>query len=217
MAMTLDVPTRASLLLAAGDPANQEAWAAFTRCYAGLIRDWCRRWGVQEADQDDVVQSILCRLLEILPTFKYDPNKSFRGLLRVMVKRAIVDLHRARQGRPGGYGSGDTGVLGLLHEAPAPDDASVEDLVQELAGQVERDQQLQAACERVRQRVKAHNWQAFQLTMVEAEPVAEVAQRLGMTKGAVLVAKHRVIQMIRSEVEGTAGREERGAHHLGGS
>ena len=50
MPTTLDVPTRASLLLGAGDPANEEAWEAFAECYAGLIRDWCRRWGVQEAD-----------------------------------------------------------------------------------------------------------------------------------------------------------------------
>ncbi len=201
MPTTLDHSTRASLLLAAGDPANQEARAAFARCYEGPIRDWCCRLGLQKADQDDVTQTILCRLIEMLPTFKYDPNKRFRGLLRTMIHHAIVDLHRKRQRQPGVCGSGDTRVLDGLREAPAPDDPSVEDLVQELAGQMERDQQLREACEAVRRRVKPHNWQAFWLTTVEGEPVAEVAQRLGMTQGAVLVAKHRVTKMIRSEVE----------------
>jgi hypothetical protein len=50
MSTTLDVPTRVSLLEAARDPANEKAREAFAECYAGLIRDWCRRWGVQEAD-----------------------------------------------------------------------------------------------------------------------------------------------------------------------
>jgi RNA polymerase sigma factor (sigma-70 family) len=205
MSTTPDVPTRASLLLAAGDLANQEARMAFAECYADPIRAWCRRWGLQEADQDDVAQTILRRLFEMLPTFQYDPSKKFRRLLRTMIRNAITDLHRERQRHPAGYGSGDTGILGQLHEAPSPDDPAVEDLTQELAGQVERDQQLHGACERVRRRVKPHNWQAFELTTVAGEPVAEVAQRLGITQGAVLVAKHRVIKMIRSEVEGMAG------------
>jgi RNA polymerase sigma-70 factor (ECF subfamily) len=204
MSTPLDVPTRASLLLAAGDPANEKARAAFAECYAGLITDWCRRWGLQKADQANVVQTILCRLFEMLPTFQYDPGKRFRGLLRTMIHHAIIDLHRERQRQPGGHGSGDTGVLGQLHEVPASDDPAVEDLTQELVEQVERDQRLHEACERVRRRVDPHTWQAFWLTTVEGEPVAEVAQRLGMAKGAVPVAKHRVIKMIRSEVKGTA-------------
>jgi RNA polymerase sigma-70 factor (ECF subfamily) len=205
MSTTLDSRTRASLLLAAGDPANQEARAAFAERYAGLIRDWCRRRGLQEADQDDVAQTILCRLFEMLPTFQYDPSKRFRGLLYRAVYRAIVDLRRARQRRPGGCGSGDTGVLDQLHQVPAPDDSAVQDLAQELAGQVERDQRLHEPCERVRRRVKLHNWQAFWLTTVEGEPVAEAAQRLRMTQGAVLVAKHRVTKMIQAEIPSTAG------------
>jgi RNA polymerase sigma-70 factor (ECF subfamily) len=165
-----------------------------------------------------VVQTILFRLLfKMLPTFKYDPSKRFRGLVHDMIYHAIMDLHRERQRHPGGYGGGGTGILGQLHEAPAPDDPAVEDLTQEVAGQVERDQRLQEACELVRRRIKLHTWQAFWLTTVEGEPAAVVAKRLGMTSGAVLVAKHRVIKMIRKEVEGTAGCEERGTRPSGSS
>jgi RNA polymerase sigma-70 factor (ECF subfamily) len=215
MSTTLDVPTRASLLLAASDPANEKARAAFAECYAGLIRDWCRRWELREADQEDVVQRIWVRLFEKLP--KYDPSQRFRGWLHTMIKHAIADHHRERQRHPAGYGSGDTGVLSQLHEVPAPDDPAVEDLSQGLAGQVERDQRLHEACECVRRRVKPHNWQAFWLTTYEGEPVAVVAERLGMTPGAILVAKHRVIKMIRKEFEGTARCEERGTRPSGSS
>jgi RNA polymerase sigma-70 factor (ECF subfamily) len=122
-----------------------------------------------------------------------------------MIHHAAVDLHRARQRRPGGCGSGDTGVLGRLHEVPAPDNATVEVLVRELASQMERDQRLRAACQRVRERVEPRTWQAFWLTTVEGEPAAEVARRLEIAKGAVPVYKHRVIKMIRSEIGGAAG------------
>ena len=130
-----------------------------------------------------------------------------------MVKRAIADIHRTRQRRPGGHGSGDTGVLGQLHGAPAPDDAAVEDLVQELTGQMERDQRAREACERVRRRVEPNTWQAFWLTTVEGQSAADVAQQLGMNEGAVPVYKHRVVKMIRSEIEATV---EKGAVHAPG-
>jgi RNA polymerase sigma-70 factor (ECF subfamily) len=212
---TIDPRTRASLLEAAADPANREARAAFAACYAGLVRDWCRRRGLQEADRDDVAQTVLCRLLESLPTFRYDPTRRFRGLVHRAVYRAIVDLHRARGRRPGDRGSGDTGLLDRLREVPDPDDPAVEGLARELAGQVERDRGLHAACERVRRRVEPRTWRAFWLTTVEGEPVAAAAGRLGMTKGAVAVARHRVTQMLRAEAAGPAGCGRGGAQPPG--
>ena len=211
MSMKSDDRTRISLLRAAGDAANHEAREAFAECYGGLIRDWCRGRGLQDADQEDVAQTIVCELLEKLPTFKYDPKQRFRGLLNTMVRHAIADLYRAGIRRPGDRGSGDTGVRGLLDMVPAPDDTAVTELARKLARQMARDQRIHVACQRVRRRVEPHTWQAFWLTTVEGKPVAVVAERLGMTKGAVPVAKLRVTRMIRSEVEGQAGCEGRSA------
>ena len=59
----------------------------------------------------------------MLPTFKYDPSKRFRGLVHDMVYHAIMDLHRERQRRPAGYGSGTklphniTALLGVMDGA----------------------------------------------------------------------------------------------------
>jgi RNA polymerase sigma-70 factor (ECF subfamily) len=218
MSTTLDSRTRASLILAAADPANREARAAFVECYAGLIRDWCRRWDLQEADQANVFQAMLCRLFEMLPTFQYDRSKGqFRGLLRTMTHHAIANLHRERQRHPGICGSGDSEVLGRLHEVPTPDDPAVEDLAQKLARQAERHQQLHEACKRVRDRVEPHTWQAFWLTTVEGQPAVDVAQQLGMKKGAVFVYKCRVTKMIRSEIDGAAACGGRDACPSGSS
>jgi RNA polymerase sigma-70 factor, ECF subfamily len=201
MATTLEPPTRLSLLDRARDPADQKAWADFVECYAGLIRHWCR--GLQDADRDDVTQAILCRLFQRLPGFQYDPSKGrFRGWLRTMVNHAIVDRVREQEGQPGGRGSGDTAVLEQLHGAPAPDDASIEDPVAESTGQTEP---VQRVLDGIRQRVKAKTWLAFWLTTVEGQSSQEVAEQLKMKKVDVPVYKHRVIKMIRSEIEGAAG------------
>jgi RNA polymerase sigma-70 factor (ECF subfamily) len=205
MTTTFEDRTRASLILAAGDPHNERARAAFVACYGDLIRGWCRRKGLQGADQDDVAQTVLRRIFERLPAFSYDPSKRFRGLLYAAVGRAVVDLYRERKRRPGGRGSGDSGVLSRLHAVPDPD--AVEDLVGELSEQMERNQRVNDACERVRARVEPHTWQAFWLTVVEGLTGPEAAARLAMNKTAVLVCKHRVIKMIREEVGVAAGGE----------
>jgi RNA polymerase sigma factor (sigma-70 family) len=205
MSMTNECRTRASLLLAAGNPANEKAREAFAVCYGELVRTWCRRSRLQKADEDDLVQTVVFRLLERLPSFKYDPSKRYRGYVSRAVHNAIEDIKRKRQRHPGGHGSGDTGVLGRLHEEPGQDDPAVEDLSNALADQMERGQRLRDACERVRDQVKPRTWQAFELTAVNGQSAADVGQQLEMTPGAVLVARHRVTKKIRSEFEGTAG------------
>jgi RNA polymerase sigma-70 factor (ECF subfamily) len=211
MGTTLEDRTRASLLLDAGDPRNQERRAEFVDRYAPVIRGWCQRRGLQPADQEDVAQTVLCRLFQVLPTFEYDPRRRFRGLLYRAVSRAVADIFRERARRPGGRGSGDTRVQGRLDAEPAPDDPDVEDLVRGLGEQIEFDQRVRAACARVRGRVEPHTWQAFWLTVVEGMGGAEAAERLGMRRAAVPVAKHRVLKLIRRELGDDAGPGAAGA------
>jgi len=200
MCASLDISTRISLLGDAANPDNRKAREAFAECYGGVVREWCRRYKLQKADEDDVVQTVVPRLLEKLRTFKYDPSKRFRGYVHQRVVWAIKDIHRRRQRDPGGHGSGDTGGVGQLHEIPDPDTPAVEDLTQELSGQMERDWRVQEACDRVRRRCAQKTWEAFWLTTVEDLPAVEVAERLGMTHGAVRVAKHKTIRAIKNEV-----------------
>jgi RNA polymerase sigma factor (sigma-70 family) len=204
MPWTFEARTRASLLLAAADPANGVARAAFADCYEPLIRDWIRRKGLQPSDQDDVAQTVLTRIFEWLNNGRYDPSKRFRGMLYRAVCHAVVDLYRGWHRRPGARGGGgDSGVMDLLHEAPAPDDARA--VVDEVVDQIERDQQVGDACERIRARVKPRTWEAFRLTAVEGLTGPEAAERLGMNETAVLMAKHRVLKMVRRELANAPG------------
>jgi RNA polymerase sigma-70 factor (ECF subfamily) len=212
MALSFEARTRASLLLAAGDPGNERARAEFATCYGEIIRRWCRRKkGLPEADREDVAQAVITRLFRLLPAYTYSPAKPFRNLLSRMVNQVVADVYRERKRRPGTWGSGDSRVLRRLDAQPAPDDPEVDDLARALSDRMGQVRRVQAACERVRGRVKPHNWQAFWLTTVEGLEGADVAARLGMSKAAVPMAKYRVIKMIRGELDGAGGQEESGA------
>ena len=73
-------PTSSTLLGQVGlSPSDEVAWARFVGLYGSRIRGWCRRWGLQEADSEDVTQDVLLRLAQKLAAFHYDPSRSFRG------------------------------------------------------------------------------------------------------------------------------------------
>jgi RNA polymerase sigma factor (sigma-70 family) len=178
-------------------PPDHRTWAEFVRRYGPLVLRWCRRWKLQEADAQDVTQTVLARLAERLRTFEYDPAKSFRGYVRTVAHYVWCDFLDARN-RPDA-GTGDSAVLDRLDQV-----AAREDLV---AGLTEGfDQELlEAAGHRVRLRLEPKTWQAFQLTAVEGLTGTETAARLGMTVPAVYKARCKVQKLLREEVGRLAG------------
>jgi RNA polymerase sigma-70 factor (ECF subfamily) len=57
------------------------------------------------------------------------------------------------------------------------------------------------AAERVQKDVQASTWQAFWRTAVEGARPEEVADALGLSVGAVYIAKSRVIKRIRELID----------------
>src|SRR5262249_117642 len=113
--------TRASLLLRLRRaPPDQEAWAEFVDRYGRQIHAWCQRWGLQEADAQDVTQTVLLRLASRLQTFTYDPTQRFRGWLKTLTHHAWSDFLAARG--PAAKGSGDSDVRRLLDTVEARDE-----------------------------------------------------------------------------------------------
>lgn len=110
-------PTRATLLARLRDAADQAAWHEFEAAYRGLILGYCRRRGLQPADAEDVLQSVLLGLMRALPAFEYRPEHGrFRGYLGRAVAHAIEKLRR----RPAAAG------LDAEHGGLAADDPSWE-------------------------------------------------------------------------------------------
>jgi RNA polymerase sigma-70 factor (ECF subfamily) len=87
-----DSGTRVSLLLRLQSENDERAWEEFVQRYGPRIFQWCRRWGLQQADAEDVTQGVLLRVAQRMRTFRYDPGRSFRAWLKKVAHDAWVDL-----------------------------------------------------------------------------------------------------------------------------
>ena len=187
-------PTSATLLGRVGlSPSDEVAWARFVGLYGSRIQAWCRQWGLQAADSEDVTQDVLLRLAQKLRTFNYDPSRSFRGWLRTVTQHALADFLAARKRQCSG--SGDDQVLAQLQTVQAR-----EDLIEHLKDQFDSEV-VAVACARARQRVEPQTWDAFRLTAYEGQSGDDVAKRLGMTRATVFKAKSRVMAFLREEIK----------------
>jgi len=196
-----DSATRVTLLgRLRHDPTNQTLWAEFVEHYGTKIFLWCRKWGLQEADAQDVTQNVLMKLADKIRTFQYDPSRSFRAWLKTLTHHAWSDFLESRQ-RPG-LGSGDSRIADMLHSIEAR-----ADLVKHLESEFDREL-LEEAMARVRLRVAPQTWEAFRLTAFEGLSGAEAAQRIPMQVAQVFVAKRRVQKMLTTEVAKLEGRNE---------
>jgi RNA polymerase sigma-70 factor (ECF subfamily) len=175
------------------DPNDASAWDEFVQRYGPQIDSWCRRWGLQEADAQDVTQMVLVRLAAKLRTFVYDPSRSFRAWLKTLARHAWSDFVSDR--RRAVEGSGGTGMFEVLHSVEARDD--LERHLEE-AFDLEL---LQVATANVRERIEERTWEAFRLTAMDGLSGAEAAARLGMPVASVFKAKSNVQKMLREEID----------------
>jgi RNA polymerase sigma factor (sigma-70 family) len=185
--------TRASLLgRLRQNPEDASAWNEFVGRYGPSIENWCRRWHLQEADVQDVTQTVLVRLAVKMRSFVYDPERSFRAWLKTLTRHALLDLAETRQRAE--QGSGDSRVLDVLQSAQARDD-----LDSRLAEAFDLEL-LELATARVRERVTPETWEAFQLTTVGGLSGAEAAARLNMRVASVFKAKSNVLKKLQEEI-----------------
>ena len=175
----------------ADDP---QAWNRLVALYSPLVYHWCRGWQLQTHDAADVVQEVFQAVAVSMRGFrKSQPNDTFRGWLRTITRNKVYD-HFRRTGRQP-LAAGGTDIERNLAEAPAP-------LV--LEGPPTDDEPERAlffrALEMIRGDFAESSWQAFWRTTVDGLSAPQVAAELGMSAGAVRVAKSRVLQRLRSEL-----------------
>jgi RNA polymerase sigma-70 factor (ECF subfamily) len=171
---------------------DQEAWAEFVRRYGAQILRWCNKWNLQEADAQDVTQTVLVKLAEKMQTFQYDPSRSFRAYLKTLTNYALCDFLESRK-RPGA-GAGGSVALDVLETVEAR-----EDLLERLKSAFDQEL-LEEAIERIQARVEPHTWEAFRLTAIEGLAGAVVGEQLNMKVATVFKARSKVQQMLQDEI-----------------
>ena len=189
--------TRASLLVRLRDGEDAEAWQEFVHLYAPVLYGFARKRGLQDADAADLMQDVLRSVSRNVHRLEYDPNRgTFRGWLFTITRNKVMSFFESRSRRV--QASGDSSV----HERLAQH--ADEDLSADWEADYQRVLTAQAM-ERVKNEFRQATWDAFVLTAVEGLPPAEVSERVGMSVGAIYVAKSRVIARLRQEIEKMQG------------
>lgn len=191
--MTTAEATRPSLLVRIRDLRDDLAWDEFARLYTPLIYRFARQAGLQDADASLVTQDVLITVARTIHRFDYDRRSgSFRGWLKVITRSRLNDFLRA-QGKHV-QGTGDTRVLKVLDEQPDP--SQPDPWEREF-----RRCRLDWAVDRIQCEFEESTWRAFWKTSVDGGEPAAVAAELGMSVGAVYIARSRVLARLRQEVQ----------------
>lgn len=185
--------TRLSLLVRLRDVEDDKAWADFVRLYAPLVYRLARKYGLQDADAADLSQDVLRSMVQALPRLDYDPARgTFRGFLFTAARNQLRKFLLSRKRDPS--------INELLCDIPAPEEVAA----------WEREYQAHVfslASERIRDGFRTSTWQAFWLTTVQGEDIEQVGRTLGMSVGAVYIARTRVLARIREAVRELEGEE----------
>lgn len=172
------------------------SWERLTRLYGPLVRYWCRKWGVPDADADDVVQEIWVGLGPTLAGFRDGGGRSFRGWMRGIAHHKAQDWHR-RQARQPADAAGGTVMVQMLQQVEAfegdldPPDPEEEAQSRALHAR---------AISEIREEFEVRTWQIFLAVAVEGKPVPDVAAEFAISPAGVRKVKSRVFHRLRQEL-----------------
>jgi RNA polymerase sigma-70 factor (ECF subfamily) len=192
--MTTLPETRASLLVRLPDPADVKAWDEFVAVYGPLVYRLARRHGLQPADADDLVQEVLSAIARSIEMWLANSQRGlFRAWLFRIARNVAINFLTRRKHRP--LGTGDSDVARLLQQHVDPNDDTSTEFELEYRREVFR-----WASDQVRAIVTEKNWQAFWLTTIDEQPIADVARQLGMSVGNAYIARSRIMARLRELV-----------------
>ncbi len=173
---------------------DPEAWQRWLAIYEPWLRGWLRRYSLQSADIDDVLQGILAVVVEKMPLFVHSGRPgAFRTWLRSILVNQVRYFLRTRGRRWAGAG------------APADWLDQLEDPTSDLSRRWEREHDqliLRHALAAIRPEFQPRTWEVFRLLVLEDRPVDEVARLCRMEHNAIYAAKFRVLARLRQELGG---------------
>jgi RNA polymerase sigma factor (sigma-70 family) len=191
--------TRATLLARMKDWRDQASWQEFFDIYWKLIYGVARKAGLSDAEAQDVVQETMLCVAKQMPAFKYDPARgSFKAWLLQLTRWRILDQLRKR------------GPLAPHHQSPGGTarTATIERLTDENSPDWDAMWQadwgktiLKAAMARVKLRLDPQKVQIFDFYVNREWPPEEVARTFNVTVNQVYMAKHRVTELLRIEIQ----------------
>ena len=183
--------TTSTILEKLHDFDNRSAWDRLVDRFRTPIVSFALSMGLRRPDAEDVAQEALIAFAESYRAGKYDPTRGrLSDWLFGIAYRQLLNL-RKRLGRRektvASTGETTSCWAGLPDEREATKSWN-----EQWARAV-----LQTCLARVRREVEPTSIQAFELYALAKQPAADVATQLGISRNAVFIAKHRVLNRLR--------------------
>ncbi len=191
--MTMFPETNETLIARVKDLSDGASWAEFVGIYHPVVFRMARRRGMQEADALDVIQQVFASVAKSIDNWSpIAGGPPFRAWLATIARNAITN---ALARRPQDMAAGGSSVIDQLHALPSAE-ATQSELLRET-----QQQTVLWAAEQIRHEFSDEVWASFQLTAIEGQSVADVAQSLRRSPGAIYVARYRVIARLKEKVQ----------------
>lgn len=180
--------TRHSLILRLRDRADADSWREFVAIYEPVIYRVAVRRGMQHADAMELVQRVLLAVARAVDRFQPDAERArFRTWLHRITHNEFCKEYAATCKHAA---SGDSKVQAILNQHPSQENE--DDFTRE-----HRQTVFRWAAAQVKPLVKPSTWQAFWRTSVDGIPATSVAKELGLSVGAIYIARSRVMARLQ--------------------
>lgn len=191
--MTIETPI--SLLQRLSRQPSEADWRRLLDIYSPIIERWLAGFGISHTDIDDVSQEVLKTLLKEIERFDHNGHTgAFRRWLRVTIVHRLKGFWRDRRSKAQLPTADSERVLTLM-EDPASDPNLIWDR--------EHDRHVASKLlEMVQTQFTNTTWQAFYKQVLEGEKASRVAEQLGISVNAAIIAKSRVLRALRQEAQG---------------
>jgi RNA polymerase sigma-70 factor (ECF subfamily) len=188
-----------SLLSRLKDWRDDASWREFYNTYWKLVHGVAIKSGLTPQEAEEVVQETLITVARRIPEFRYDPAVcSFKTWLLNLTRWRIVDQIRKRRVHtaPSSNPRHDTRRTATIEQAADPATQNLD-----VVWDAEWEQQLlDAAIQRVKQKVNPEHYQIFHLSVFKEWPVQKIARELDTSAAQVYLARHRVGALLKKEV-----------------
>ena len=191
--MPANPDTRESLILRLPSARDADAWQEFIDLYEPLVIRFARRRGLQDADAREIAQNVFISVAKAVDRWQPDRERGkFRAWLFRIARNQLINWV-AKHSRDRGSGrTSDFIAMAQINAMPQPQDELELDYRREM---------FRLAAAHVRASFSKSSWDAFWRTSVLNESIESVALSLGISHGAIYIARSRITARIKLIVE----------------
>lgn len=182
--------TSESLLIRLKSDGDPDAWPSFVELYTPLIFFWARKNGLDQQDAADLSQDVLTIVFQKLPTWHYNPQKSFRGWLRTITLNRHRELFRKKRLNTVNGNALDIAELVDPRTAESTWDANY------------GTELVASAMKLMQSDFAPSTWSALQRLILNGESAAKISRETGVSVWTIYSAKNRLMSRLRSQLDG---------------